>query len=337
MTRLSTSILALAMSVSIGWMTPEASAQPLHAEPGSVLIFPLFDSTAGNNTLLTVTNINEDERVCLPFNGFRKGDIQLHYVYFSDVWAQSDTDENLTPADTLTVLARGHNPNQENGFLVVEARDPETNFPSTFNYLLGSAIVVNSEFDFQWSYTPYAFESLGRGGAPCQNILEQPGDPTFDTLDFDGIEYSAFPSTLYLDHFFGEGEARPGVTFSNMLYLLSTDPGGPLPEEMTNVDVQGYNNNERGFSRSFRFNCYTVTTLNDITNAASQAALATDGNPDELGGISSGWLRMSTRNSTGHGLLGVFAHMADINGNSFVAGRELQYTGTRQVSLPRGF
>ncbi len=328
-----------------GGLVDSASAQPLHAQEGSVLIFPLFNSTAGNNTLLTVTNTNEDESLCRG-SAFRHGDVQLHYTYFSDVWAQSDTDENLTPADTLTVLARGHNPNDEIGFLIVEARDPETNFPLVFNHLIGSAIVVNSEFDFQWSYTPYAFVADFFLRSDCENYVDVPSDPDFDTMDFDGREYSAFPEFLYLDHFFGEGTpaGNPAVSFSNTLYLMSTSPGGPEVEDMTSVFIQGYNNNERGFSRTFRFNCYTVTTLNDLTGATTQSNLATNGDAGELGGIAYGWLKMGALN-TGEAfggvpvdsILGVYAHRVTIGSESFVAGRELQYSGSRSATLPRTF
>ncbi len=340
-------VVVLALAFLSGSAIQSASAQPLHAREGSVLIFPLFNSTAGNNTLLTVTNTNESESLCSGGSGFRIGDVQLHYTYFSELWAQSDTDENFTPADTLTVLARGHNPNDEMGFVVVEARDPETNFPITFNYLIGSAIVINSEFDFQWSYTPYAFASRGRSDG-CHTPIDVPGSDDFDRMDFDDIEYSSFPELVMLDHFFGEGTpaGNPALTFSNTLYLMSTSPGGPEVEDMTEVFVQGYNNNERGFSRTFRFNCYLVTSLNDLTGATTQANLATNGDSGELGGISYGWLKMGSLNRqfTGrgtsfrtHAILGVYAHRVDIGPSSFVAGRELQYTGSRVATLPRTF
>jgi len=347
--------LGLAFATSAGLAQPDPANVDLrvrHAQPGSVLIFPLYDSTPGNNTLISVTNLNESEVLC--DNGLRQGDVQLHYNYFSEVWEQSDSDEDLTPADTITVLARGHNPNPERGFLVVESRDPETNLPIDYDFLIGSAIIVNSEFDFQWAYTPYAFEGLplgnradGAWNSACGfPIIDLPTDPDFDTLDFDGDELSFFPQTLYIDHFFGEGTPAsfPGVTFSNTLHLMSTSPGGPDVDDMTEVSVVGYNNNERLFSRTFRFNCYISQNLDDITNATSQAQLATGGDSDELLGVSYGWLRMHATNEVArgaspfsHAILGVFSHQAMLGAEMFVAGRELQYTGSRRASLPRGF
>ncbi len=322
----------LACVLALGVLSAPAMAQPLHSQPASLLIFPLYNSTAGNNTLLTVTNTNEDENSC--DNGFRQGDIQVHYIYFSETCAETDTQEDLTPADTITVLARGHNPNFEKGYLVVEARDPEQLVPTQFDFLIGSAIVVNSEFDFQWAYTPYAFEALFTDTTQS-TMNDDCGRPILDMdngqIDFDGMEYNEFPETLYLDHFFGEGtdDDRPGVTFGNMIFLMSTQP------EDTNLSVLGWNNNERRFSRTFPFDCYFMGTLGEITQAVTQANLATDADTAELLGINYGWLRL--RSQANHGILGVFSHTAAIGADSFVAGRELQYSGTKTASIPRLF
>lgn len=318
------------------FFTSATHAQPVHARPGSALIFPLFDSSEGNNTLITVTNTNQSERSC--GNGFREGDISIHYVYIDGAtWLESNRSEDLTPADTITVFARGHNPNQETGFLSIEARDPETDFPVDYDHLIGSAIVVNSEFDFEWSYTPYAFEGIPNGNPAfgqddCQRpFTDTPGSGDFNTIDFNGTtEYSTFPDTIFLDMYFGEGtsDARPGVTFSNNLVLMATSPRD------TDVNLLGWNNNERRFSRTFRFSCWTSTTLGELTNAVTQENLAIDANPDELRGVSTGWLQMKTETEDS-ALLGVFSQSAVIGGEVFTAGRELQYSGSRVTSLPR--
>jgi len=327
----------LAGALAVGALVAPTQAQPLHAQPGSVLIFPLYNSTQGNNTILSVTNTNESELSC--GNGFRQGDIELHYVYYSETWQESDTDEQLTPADTLSVLARGHNPNFEMGFLVVESRDPETGQAIDYDWLIGSAIVVNSEFDFQWAYTPYAFEGLGGAGMDAcgRLLLDPPGDLDENTMDFDNSELSAFPATLLLDHFFGEGvpATRPAVSFDNTIYLMSSSPGGL--GNSTNVSVVGWNNNERRFSRTFSFDCYYFSNLGAITNAVTQANLDNASDNGELAGVDYGWLRLRATNGRGHALLGVYTDAATIGGDVFTSGRELQYTGTTYVTLPRFF
>jgi hypothetical protein len=328
-------LLGITAVASAAFFAAPAVAQPLHAQPGSYLIYPLFNSTDSNNTIITVTNTNQDERSC--GNGFRQGDVDVHFVYTDGItWAESNLEEPLTPADQVVVLARGHNPNQEVGFLTVEARDPESGLPIVFNNLIGSAHVVNSEFDFQWAYTPYPFLGRPGGGSPfgtddCgRAFTDAPASGNFSSANFNGTELSLFPDVLYLDQFFGEGSpaTRPGVSFSNTLYLMSTSPN------LTSVRMLGWNNNEKRFSRTFDFTCWTETSLGELTQAVTQANLANDSNPDELAGVQTGWLQLDPLTSAG--LLGVFVQSAVIGGaESFTAGRELQYEGGRTVSLPR--
>ncbi len=310
-------------------------AQPTHSQPGSFLIYPLFNSTSGNNTVICVTNTNQDEGSC--GNGFRQGDVRLHFVYTDGTtWAESNLDEDLTPADQIVVLARGHNPNQEEGFLTVEARDPESGFPIDYDEMIGSAHIVNSEFDFEWAYTPYSFEGnpaaadSGRGMDDCGRFFTDTDAFTPSTVDFDGFEYSTFPDLLYLDQFFGEGTpaAAPGVTFSNSIYLMATSPS------VTNMRLLGWNNNERRFSRTFSFNCWTEASLGQLTQAVTQANLDVDGDDSELNGVNTGWLQLEALGAS-TGVLGVFVQQSSIGAEVHTAGRELQYEGSRVTTLPR--
>ena len=130
-------------------------AQPLHLEPGSALVYPLFDSTHGAGTVLCVTNTNTSNRYC-DDTDYREGDIVIHYQYFDgDDCLEFDRYEFLTPGDTLCVLAAHHNPDHDRGFLFVAAVDPSTFQKVVFPYLIGSAIVVQSDLNFLWAYTPY--------------------------------------------------------------------------------------------------------------------------------------------------------------------------------------
>lgn len=328
-------LVGITAVASAALLAAPAVAQPLHAQPGSYLIYPLFNSTDGNNTIITVTNTNQSEVSC--GNGFRRGDVDVHFVYTDGITcAESNLDEELTPADQVVVLARGHNPNQEVGFLTVEARDPESGLPIQFNHLIGSAHVVNSEFDFEWAYTPYPFiglpgGSLGLGVDDCgREFTDTPATGNFSSANFNGLELSQFPDLLYLDSFFGEGTpaTRPNVSFSNTLYLMSTS------SNLTSVRMLGWNNNEERFSRTFDFTCWTETSLGELTQAVTQANLSDDGNPDELGGVATGWLQFDPLAGS-IGMLGVFVQNTTIGAEVFSAGRELQYEGGRIVSLPR--
>ncbi len=307
--------LALTAALSLAGI---ASAQPLHLQPGSALIYPLFDSQPQSATVLNVTNTNEDRTV--NANGFRAGDILLHYVYYgkqadgSTVCLEFDRFELLTPADTLTVLASDHNPEGEVGFLTVTSQDPETgDAVPNFDFLIGSAYVANSAIDIMWSYTPYSFE----GGTNNNDGI----------LDFDGTEYSEFPDTLFIDSFFEEDD---GV-FNNKVTLMSTSGQDYINE----LDVFTYNNKEDRFSRTFKFVCHTTVELSEITTVARNL----NGDPNEFA-KETGWVRFEGRNildlagnlvTADPAILGVIVQIVRTD---FTAGHALHYTGSQSTELP---
>jgi hypothetical protein len=331
-------------SLAVALLGPIAGAEVSLGRPGSVLVFPLFDSTSTGNTIITVTNTNNDHTFC-DGSTVRVGDIDVVYYYIDgDTWECTDITERFTPNDTLSVLTNVHNPNMARGFLVVQARDVETFRPVDFDFLIGSAIIVNTDFDFSWSYLPYSFEAqfvdTGSRTDRCgRRTIEDDGCVRFgdpDDDDHDGNTtgkgltfYDRFPDVLLLDHFFGEGTAAgaPGTTFSNRLVLLSTNPSFQEDDDdstITRVSLLGWNNNERRFSRTFQFSCWFESTLADITGAATQRSLAVDGNPDELAGVATGWLKLKA-DEDDIGILGVFLDTSTRGGTTFTAGNSLQF------------
>ncbi len=312
-----------AAALFAGALAMPAFGQPAHAQPGSLLIYPLFDSTPGRGTLITVTNINDSRATCQEFgpNGFRQGDVRLHYVYIDgDSWLEFDTDEDLTPGDTLTVFADQHNPEQVEGFLWVEARDPESGEAIDFDYLIGSAIIVDTGVNFLWSYTPYPFRALpDEGSGPdidgCGRELTDVDEDR--CADFDGIEYDFFPDVLYIDNFFAETS-----NFSNELTLMNAARMDP-PDDTVNVRFGIWNNDENRFSRSFPLTCWNRFALSDVSNIVLKTRLG--GDDEELvfngNGILTGWVEMDAEAP----LLGVFMHK--IVNSSFAAGHELHFSG----------
>ncbi len=330
--------------VTLAALSAPASAQdsdgPRHLSPGSVMIFPLFDSRPGFNTIITVTNTNTSETVCPPTR-FMQGDVTVHYTYVEgDTWLESDLDEDLTPGDTLTVLARGHNREQKQGWLWVEARDREVPERAIdFDFLIGSAIVVNMDFDFEWEYAPYVFRSLAKENGSsfdetrCGHAYVDggPGEADFQA-DFDGVEYDFFPRFLYIDQFFGEGDPLelPGSQrFSNTLYLMSTEMTG------TSVNILFWNNNETRFSRGFQFDCFTEASLSEISNIALESQIRSRYNSNELMGIPYGWVSFD---APFDGILGCFVQKISSTGAALAAGDALHFAGFREgVSIPRNF
>lgn len=307
-----------------------AQAQPRHLQPASLLIFPYYSSAPGAGTIISVTNTNCDRTFC-PDEDFRAGDVVVHYVYIDGAtWREFDRFEPLTPCDTLSVLADNHNPEMDSGFLVVKALDPVTLEAIDFDYLIGSAIVVQSDFNFLWGYTPYAF--LAGDTEDTQTECER---TTTDVdadgqADFDGVEYSQFPKQLFIDSFFEERGS-----FGNLLVLLGT-AGQDFVNE---IDFLIRNNREQTFSRNFKFVCWTATNLKSISNIAGRL----NGDPNELGRnpVQTGWasiegarvldLAGNPANDSdgdpivGAPILGVF--MQTITSTAFSAGHALHYTG----------
>jgi hypothetical protein len=306
-----------------------ASAQPVLDQPASAMVYPYFDSTPNHGTLITVTNTNTSTIACSnPL--FREGDICVLYTYFGfdrsrNFCREFNTTECLTPGDTLTVFADQHNPEGEIGWLWVEARDPETREPVDYDYLIGSAIIVDTGTDFLFQYHPYGFRALPEGaptttGAGADNCGRENTDLNSDgRADFDGAEYDYWPAKLYLDEFFQERGSAP--TFSNQLTLASCDVD-PFDDDDTRVSALIWNNNERQFSRTFNFECFFQGSLSSISNIVNGLL----GDPNELvlgsRSIQTGWLSLVGTDA----IVGVFFQRVN-NIPALSAGHELQFTG----------
>jgi len=318
-----------------------AAAQPDVLGQGSALIYPLFDSSAGAGTVICVTNTGLDMTYC-PETDFRVSDILIHYQYVAgDDCLEFDRYELLTPGDTLCVIADLHNPEQDRGYLAVSAVDPSTGLKVEYDYLIGSAIVVQSDLNFLWSYTPFVFDGDGATDTivgPCErNATDIDGDGAMD-FGYDsvnsGMEYGYFPRVLYIDSFFEERN-----NFSNQLTLMSTAGQDYINE----VNVWFWNNVEERYSRTFKFVCWWSGPLSEISAIASDLG----GDPEELGHppVQTGWVEIAGNRvldlagnpvvyPVGHGdegevvippLLGVFAQF--IGSSSYAAGHALHYEG----------
>jgi hypothetical protein len=327
---------ALAAAAALVAGATTAQAQPRHLQPASVLVYPYFDSTPGAGTIISVTNTNDDRTFCAD-EDFRGGDVVAHYVYIDgENWREFDRFEPLTPGDTLSVLADSHNPEMNRGFLYVKALDPVTLDLIDFDYLIGSAIVVQSEFNFLWGYTPYAFRGLADDATQdgCNRIVINAGS---QEVFFDGASYDQFPSELFIDSFFEQRNS-----FGNLLVLMSTAGQDFINE----ILFLFWNNREQKFSRTFKFVCWVATDLKSISNVVARL----NGDPDELGRnpVQTGWADITGVNTLDLAgnpaerdgnligpppILGVF--MQTIKSTAFSTGHALHYTGAMDgLSLP---
>jgi len=300
--------------------------------PASVLIYPLFDSSGGTGTVVCVTNTNANRSYC-PTEDHRVGDVLLHYLYIDgEDCGEFDRYEYLTPGDTLCVIASEHNPDSDRGYLVVTALDPDDEALLGFDHLVGSAIVVESDLNFLWSYRAVGMQT-GYVVEDCLDVRNPdafPGDQD-GVPDYDGVEYSKFPEKLILDSFFEEGGPH---RFTSRLTLLATS--GPSYENETQFTI--WNNAETKYSRSFKFTCWWSGPLSDISAIVADLG----GDEGEIGHqTENGWIEIAgsrildlagnplkradgVRNAT-PALLGVF--MQGIESTPFAYGHGLHMVG----------
>lgn len=244
--------------------------------PGSLLLYPEFDNRAGTVTVLTVTNVDTNET---------SAPVDVEFVYVGR-FDSNDNDANclefnrtetLTPADTFTCLTDFHNPNQEQGYAFVYARDTATGAAISHDYLTGNVMTVDGFEAFEFSVNPVSYLGLDADNGD--------GD-----LQLDGVEYSGTPAEIVIPRFLGQ----TGLRVSDLILIGLS---GEVDYETT-VDFLIFNDNERIFSSEYTFRCWERVHLTDISNIFRNDFLAdwTDDDPQEIVGaqnVESGWIHIS--------------------------------------------
>jgi hypothetical protein len=263
--------------------------------PGSLLVFPEFDSRPGSTTLITVTNTDGD---FTPVGTLYAGTVQVEFVYVGKYGPggqpleclEVNRTHTLSPNDTLSVVARAHNPNQEQGYLYVFAKSPATGQAIVHDHLIGQSIVLDGFSGADDSSEPYVFQGVGAQGDPT----DRDGD---GVRDLNGLEYTCSPDKLLVPRFLGQ-DAFPhlGEGFQSELVLVNLTGGTSFTAL---VDVLLYNDNEEVFSAQTSFECWVKRPLLDISGAFGQSFLAgSNQNPNEILGATtreSGWFRLDGR------------------------------------------
>jgi hypothetical protein len=274
-----TTVAALALS-ALSALAPSALADG--REPGSVLVYPIQESSLLSQALFTIVNVTNTNRV-----GSGETDVHFEYVNVTQsltpfLFAKcniADRVETLTPADTLSVLTSCHNGAAKTlGYLVVSARNPElVDTYWSFNHLIGSELIVSVGGGI-----------YGLNAQPFVSPLPQGSDTDLDQdgkRDFDGSEYEGIADELYIDNFIG--------AVAGELTLL-TFLGG---EYLVNVNFIIYNDDEFQLSGQHSFACWARTPLAAISGYFTQPGLSTTSNDDDelditcdgLGDLETGW------------------------------------------------
>jgi hypothetical protein len=244
------------------------------SEPGSLLLFPSFDSRIASSTLLTVTNTNDDQA---------NGTVDIEWIYIDgETCLEFNRTHTLTANDTLTVVAKAHNPVQQLGYLYVFAKSPTTGQAITWNWLIGNMIDIDALVLFDWSINPVSYQGLtGQGNATDVS-------PANGLRDLNGQEYSRAGAEVLIPRFLGQSSV-----FRSELILVNLSGGSRFDAV---IDFQIYNDNEEAFSAQYQFNCWDYVDLTDISNVFENDYLHdTNDAENEILGASnqeSGWMRL---------------------------------------------
>ncbi len=245
--------------------------------PGSLLLFPEFDNSMGCVTVVTVTNTDA-----------AGGDVDVEFVYIGrygpdphnyDIDCEEfNRTETLTANDTLTLLTDAHNPQHEQGYLYVFARDG-VNSPIAHNYLIGSTLTVDGLDSFEYSINPVSYAGI------------DPGANNNGLRSLDGAQYEESAGEILVPRFLGQDDKM----FQSELILIGLSGGAAFD---TTVDFLIYNDNEEGFSAEHTFYCWDRVYLGAISGIFDNDFLRdfTNQDPGEILGApshESGWFRMT--------------------------------------------
>jgi hypothetical protein len=258
------------------------SAATAHADgrnPGSLLVFPEFDSTPGRATLLTLTDVNPDAA---------SGNVRVELVFVNGTAAtgavclETNSTVTLTPNDTLTFLASALNPNPQKGYVYAFAKNAAGQAIS-FNWLIGDNLLFDGVHALDYSINPYSFRAIPPLGAPAD--LDNDG-----VRDLNGLEYEPAPDLIYVPRFVGQS-----ATYQSELVMIALTGGAQFT---TMLDFLVYNDNEEVFSKNFTFRCWSKTSLTSISNTFLQTFLAnfTGHAPSEMIGatnVETGWFEIN--------------------------------------------
>lgn len=272
------------VGVTVFGMAAQAMANGRN--PGSLLLFPEFDNRSSNLTLLTVTNTNDGQNA----DG-SDGTVKVEYIYigkYGQHYAELNClefnrTETLTANDTLSVLTSAHNPQQEQGYVYVFAKDKVTGKAKVFNHLIGNLMTLEGIQSLEYSMNPVSFKGIGNAQTGLTDLDND------NVRDLDGVEYEAVTEEILIPRFIGTG----GV-YDSELILIGLSGGAAFH---TIVDFWVYNDNEEAFSAQYEFKCWDRVKLDDINGVFTQDFLKNNTNHavNEIvgaSGVESGWMRV---------------------------------------------
>lgn len=248
----SLSSLALTGSALLGLVGSAFAGAGGAPNPGSLLLFPVFDNTPGGTTLLTVVNTN---------GNFNPGpgtlfagtvDVEFDYIDGTPVPNSHPTCQEfnrvarLTPTDSYTVLSSLDNPNAHEGYVYVFAKSPTSGAAISWNYLIGAGLVVKHNIGGVFDDNPWVFKAVGADGV----ATDANGN---GERDLNGVEYEAGPDKLDIPRFTGQS----AIALSQLVLINLT---GAVQFDAT-VAFAIYDDDEHAFSATYTFRCWRKVFL----------------------------------------------------------------------------
>ncbi len=269
-------IASLSLLALLSMMVAPAQADVARRAPGSVLIYPVYVSTGGNTTIISITNTHNEPGFEPASN--QSGVVNVHFVYVDgSTWNETNRFQTLTPNDTFSVSVATHNPNSSSGFLYCVAWSP-TGGRADLDYLVGDALIVDTGYNCIFGLPAVAFSALTGTGNPTD--VNGNGD-----IDFDGIEYEKAGDQQIIRSFIGQGVLMDS-------YLAFVSLAGTADFE-TQLDLVVYNDNEQQFSSHFAFRCWAYVPLSTVGGVFNDSFLAsTSTDPNSTVPFTTGWARV---------------------------------------------
>lgn len=242
----------------------------------SLLVFPEYDHRSGSETLLTVTNTS-----C----GVSGQSIRVEFVFIEAATClETNRTAILSPCDTFSLVGNTYAGGGTRGYVYAFAKSLRAGAPISFNWLIGSSLVVDGVGTLD-----YALNAVSFRGIP------QP-DGALTDLDADGIrdlnghEYDPAPDVLLVPRFLGQ---VPPESEGSQLVLVNLTGGRAF---MATIGLQVFNDNEEPLYAQHTFRCWDKPTLLGINGAFRNSVLLdTNHSAVEVEGLAereTGWIRI---------------------------------------------
>jgi hypothetical protein len=260
---------------------PLAPASPGgYTRPGSLLLFPEFDSNPATTSVITVTTHHTGT-----------SPVRVRFVYIDGATCfEFNRSVELLPGDTHTSLSSAHHVQAVRGYLYVYATNAGGQ-AIAHDMLSGSMIGLNGLTNYDYGMNALAF----RAGSGL-TLTDVDGD---GLRDLNGVEYERAPDELLFTRFIGTTASR------NADLILVNLTGGGAFTAVVNLLLR--NDNTELFSAQHAFSCWTKTALSTISGAFSNSFLqVTSHNPNEIVGSTSnesGWFSLDGQSSASANVL----------------------------------